>query len=83
LCPKTRALTSRRFAVVEGEHSIKPAAPVNRRGVLPSVPVPSRRTLQIMFWVTVILMPLIATYTTWAYAKMRGKIDPETIRAEY
>jgi cytochrome bd-type quinol oxidase subunit 2 len=36
-----------------------------------------------MFWVTVILMPLIATYTTWAYAKMRGKIDPETIRAEY
>jgi len=36
-----------------------------------------------MFWVTVILMPLIATYTTWVYSKMRGKIDPETIRAEY
>jgi len=44
--------------------------------------VSSRRTLQIMFWLTVILLPLIVTYTTWAYAKMRGTIDAETIRAE-
>jgi cytochrome d ubiquinol oxidase subunit II len=45
--------------------------------------VSSRRTLQIMFWLTVILLPLIVTYTAWAYAKMRGTIDAETIRAEH
>ena len=45
--------------------------------------VSSHRTLQIMFWVTVLLLPLIAIYTSWAYAKMRGKIDVETIRAEH
>jgi len=27
-CPKTRAMTSRRFAVVEVEHSTEPPAPV-------------------------------------------------------
>jgi hypothetical protein len=31
-CPKTRAMTSRRFAVVEVEHSIKPPTLVNRKG---------------------------------------------------
>src|SRR2546428_592098 len=31
-------MTSRRFAVIEVEHSIKPPAPVNREGVLTSVP---------------------------------------------
>jgi hypothetical protein len=30
ICPKTRAMTSRRFAVVEVEHSVQPSAPVNR-----------------------------------------------------
>ena len=30
--PRTRAMTSRRFAVVEVEHSIKPPALVNREG---------------------------------------------------
>src|SRR5881392_4460584 len=45
--------------------------------------VSSWRTLQIMFWVTVFFLPLIALYTSWAYAKLRGKITLETIRSEH
>jgi len=44
--------------------------------------VSSRSTLQIMFWVTVFFVPLIALYTSWVYAKMRGTITLETIRSE-
>jgi cytochrome bd ubiquinol oxidase subunit II len=44
--------------------------------------VSSWRTLQIMFWVTVLLVPLIALYTSWVYAKLRGTITLETIRSE-
>ena len=45
--------------------------------------VSSWRTLQIMFWVTVFFVPLIALYTGWVYAKLRGKITLETIRSEH
>jgi len=45
--------------------------------------VSSHRTLQIMFWVTVVMLPVITLYTSWAYAKMRGKIDVETVESEY
>jgi cytochrome d ubiquinol oxidase subunit II len=45
--------------------------------------VSSKLTLQIMFWVVVVLVPIIAAYTSWAYAKMRGTITMETIRSEY
>ena len=45
--------------------------------------VSSWRTLQIMFWVTVFFVPLIALYTSWVYAKLRGTITLETIRSEY
>ena len=45
--------------------------------------VSSWRTLQIMFWVTVFFVPLIALYTSWVYAKLRGKITLETIRSEH
>ena len=38
-CPKTRAMTSRRFAVVEVEHSIEPPAPVNRTIICSNSPV--------------------------------------------
>ena len=45
--------------------------------------VSSWRTLQLMFWVTVFFVPLIALYTGWVYAKLRGTITLETIRSEY
>jgi cytochrome d ubiquinol oxidase subunit II len=45
--------------------------------------VSSKSTLQLMFWVVVVFMPLITLYTMWAYAKMRGTITMETIRSEY
>jgi cytochrome d ubiquinol oxidase subunit II len=44
--------------------------------------VSSWSTLQIMFWVTVFFVPLIALYTSWVYAKLRGTITLETIRSE-
>ena len=36
--------------------------------------VSSHLTLGIMFWATLILMPLILFYTSWAYSVMRGKV---------
>lgn len=36
--------------------------------------VSSHLTLGIMFWATVIFMPLIVFYTSWAYSVMRGKV---------
>ena len=45
--------------------------------------VSSKLTLQLMFWVVVVFLPLITLYTMWAYAKMRGTITMETIRSEY
>ena len=45
--------------------------------------VSSKLTLQIMFWVVVLFLPLVALYTTWVYAKLRGTISIDTIRNEY
>src|SRR5439155_7513906 len=45
--------------------------------------VSSRRTLQIMLWVTVLFMPLIAMYSIWAYAKMSGKVTAQTVQDEH
>ncbi len=36
--------------------------------------VSSHMTLGIMFWCTLIFMPLIVLYTSWAYRVMRGKV---------
>uniref|UniRef100_UPI001B624B09 cytochrome d ubiquinol oxidase subunit II n=1 Tax=Rhodoferax sp. TaxID=50421 RepID=UPI001B624B09 len=36
--------------------------------------VSSHLTLEIMFWATMIFMPLIVIYTSWAYSVMRGKV---------
>jgi cytochrome d ubiquinol oxidase subunit II len=44
--------------------------------------VSSHGTLQVMFWVVVIFVPLIAIYVSWAYAKMRGKINLATLTEE-
>ena len=43
--------------------------------------VSSHLTLGIMFWATVIFMPLILLYTSWAYRVMRGKVTAQQIQA--
>ncbi len=43
--------------------------------------VSSPLTLSLMFWATVIFMPLIVFYTGWAYRVMRGKVTVAQIRA--
>ena len=45
--------------------------------------VSSQRTLQIMFWVTVVFLPLIGLYTTWVYSRLWGKVTVETVRDEH
>jgi len=42
--------------------------------------VSSHLTLGIMFWATVVFMPLIVLYTGWAYRVMRGKVTAAYIR---
>jgi cytochrome bd ubiquinol oxidase subunit II len=42
--------------------------------------VSSRHTLQIMFWVVVVFLPIIFAYTSWVYAVLRGKITVQSIR---
>lgn len=43
--------------------------------------VSSQRTLGIMFWVALIMTPIIIVYTSWAYRVMRGKVTVEFIKA--
>ncbi len=45
--------------------------------------VSSHGTLQLMFWMTVFLVPIIGMYTSWVYHKLSGKITLETIRGEH
>ena len=42
--------------------------------------VSSHLTLGLMFWATLIFMPIIVTYTSWAYRVMRGKVTEAYIR---
>ena len=42
--------------------------------------VSSQRTLGIMFWATLIFMPVIVAYTSWAYKVMAGKVTTAWIR---
>ncbi len=43
--------------------------------------VSSHLTLSLMFWATLIFMPLIVVYTSWAYKVMAGKVTPQFIEA--
>lgn len=43
--------------------------------------VSSHLTLSLMFWATLVFMPLILLYTSWAYRVMRGKVTVAHIRA--
>ena len=42
--------------------------------------VSSHRTLAIMFWVVVILLPIVIAYTAWVYWVVRGKVTVAQIR---
>ena len=42
--------------------------------------VSSQLTLNIMLWATVIFMPIIIAYTSWAYKVMAGKVTADYIR---
>jgi len=42
--------------------------------------VSSRRTLQIMFWVVLLFLPIILAYTTWVYRVMRGTITTRHVQ---
>ena len=41
----------------------------------------SKYTLNVMFWCALIFVPLIITYTSWAYRVMRGKVTVEYVQA--
>jgi cytochrome d ubiquinol oxidase subunit II len=43
--------------------------------------VSSHMTLQIMFWVVLVFLPIVLVYTSWVYRVLRGKITVETVRA--
>lgn len=42
--------------------------------------VASQRSLGVMFWVTVLLLPLVCMYTAWAYRVMAGKVTAAWVR---
>jgi len=42
--------------------------------------VSSHRTLQVMFWVVVVFLPIVLAYTGWVYRVMRGKVTLQQIR---
>ncbi len=42
--------------------------------------VSSQRTLQIMFWVVILFLPLVLAYTSWAYHVMRGTVTERKVR---
>jgi len=44
--------------------------------------VSSRHTLQIMFWVVVLFLPLVLLYTGWVYRVMRGTITERQVRED-
>ena len=42
--------------------------------------VSSHRTLQIMFWVVVLFLPVVIVYTGWVYSVVRGKVTVEQVK---
>ena len=42
--------------------------------------VSTHRTLQIMFWVVIVLLPIVIAYTSWAYRIMRGTVTERAVR---
>jgi cytochrome d ubiquinol oxidase subunit II len=42
--------------------------------------VSTHRTLQIMFWILILLLPIVIAYTGWAYRMMRGTVTERAVR---
>jgi cytochrome d ubiquinol oxidase subunit II len=42
--------------------------------------VSSKRTLQVMFWGTLIFLPIVLAYTAWVYHVMRGKVTERHVQ---
>jgi cytochrome d ubiquinol oxidase subunit II len=42
--------------------------------------VSSHLTLQVMFWVVVLFLPIVLAYTAWVYRVMRGKVTVQQVR---
>jgi cytochrome d ubiquinol oxidase subunit II len=42
--------------------------------------VSTHRTLQIMFWVVILFLPIVIAYTGWAYRVMRGTVTERSVR---
>ncbi len=42
----------------------------------------SPRTLTLMFWATIVFLPIVLAYTVWVYRVMGGKVTVERIREE-
>jgi len=42
--------------------------------------VSTHRTLQIMFWVVILFLPIVVAYTSWAYRVMRGTVTERAVR---
>ena len=42
--------------------------------------VSTHRTLQIMFWVVILCLPIVIAYTSWAYRVMRGTVTERAVR---
>jgi cytochrome d ubiquinol oxidase subunit II len=42
--------------------------------------VSSHGTLQVMFWVVLVFLPIVMAYTGWVYGVLRGKVTAQTIR---
>ncbi len=42
----------------------------------------SHKTLQIMFWATVIFLPIVLLYTRWVFKVLRGKLSVEQIQQQ-
>jgi cytochrome d ubiquinol oxidase subunit II len=41
--------------------------------------VSSHRTLSVMFWVVIVMLPIVTLYTSWVYRVMRGKVTHQHI----
>lgn len=44
--------------------------------------VASQKSLGIMFWVVVVMLPIILVYTSWVYRVLRGKVTNEGVVAD-
>jgi cytochrome d ubiquinol oxidase subunit II len=40
----------------------------------------SHMTLKVLFWATIVFLPIVIMYTSWVYRILRGKITVKTIR---